>query len=525
MRIAVLVACCCLPVISVEAAGLSPPPIQWQQSFGYTENDFLYAVRQTADDGFILGGESWSPPGNDKTAANFGGADYWIVRLDAEGNQLWDKAYGGNQPDILFSLQQTSDGGFVLGGGSQSGMNGNKDTTNFAAVAGTSADYWVVRLDQQGNKIWEQDLGGRYDDILHSLQQTPDGGFILAGFSASPVSGNKTATNFGSADIWLVRLDTNGVKLWEKSFGGSDSDGAWAVQQTQDGGFLLGGTSGSTASGNKTSPHFGSTLQADFWLVRTDGDGNKLWDRSFGGTGDDTLFALREMPDRSLVLGGRSDSVRGGNKTSTNYGGSDFWVIRTDADGNKLWEQTYGGTDNDFLYSLDVTKDGGLILGGSSSSPPSGNKTATNYGSSDFWVVRLDADGIVLWDASYGGSRTDELRSLQQTRDGGFILGGFSYSDADGNKTTPAVFSLWADYWVVKLGPEQPELRAVRTNSGCSLVLSGIKNVSYAIDCSTNLGSWSALQTNLLVHSGDFELTDPSMTNSVQRFYRARTVD
>lgn len=513
--------------VSGYAQGGAPPPIQWQRHFGGVDNDFLSSVRQTPEAGYIIGGTSYSPRSGNRTATNIASGDYWIVRLDALGHPLWEQCFGGTSFEDLRDIQGTSTGGCVLGGLSESGVSGNKTTprvgTNF------TGNWWFILLDPNGNKVREQTIGSEgYDNGIVALVQLPDGGFCLAGRSGGPPSGHKTATNWGNEDYWVVSLDADGVVLWDRSFGGIDSDMLWDMIQTTDGGFILGGGSASPPGGNKTSQLFGNNeryfRRADFWIVRLDGEGHKLWDRSFGGTEDDTLYTLRQMPDGGFALGGRSLSPPGGNKTSPNFGNADFWLVLLDAEGNKIAEQTFGGIGDDYLYSLDVTADGGLILGGYSGSPPSGNKTSVSFGSLDYWVVRLDADRNKLWEASYGGSHSDVLQSLQQTTDGGFILGGYSWSSDDGNKTVPNVF--FADYWLIKLGPEQPQLRLTRSAPapvGLRLELEGIKNLRYAIEYSTRLDTWTPLQTNRLA-SSRMEVPDPGMTNSPQRFYRARQV-
>jgi hypothetical protein len=339
-----------------------------------------------------------------------------------------------------------------------------------------------------------------------------------------------SADGFGDNDYCVLRLDFQGQKLWDKAYGGTSSDLAWCAEPTSDGGIILGGSSYSQPGGIKTSPNYGSTnvYQAtpDFWVVRIDANGNKLWDRSYGGIYDDTLYAVAEMPDGGFMLAGRSLSPPGGNKTSPSYGNADFWIVRIDAEGNKLWDQSFGGPEDDVPSALAVTTDGGVIVGGRSFSGITGTKTSTNYGACDFWVIRLDADGHKLWEEAYGGSRTDGIESLQQTRDGGFILGGWSYSPVDGNKTEPPFFAIWSDFWLVKLGPEQPRLQFVDppfVPGGMRLSLAGIKNLSYSVEWSGDLTNWTTLQTNRMTNSM-LEILDSSVSNSVQRFYRARQV-
>ena len=206
-------------------------------------------------------------------------------------------------------------------------------------------------------KQWEADFGGTGNDNLASIQPTPDGGYILGGASSSPPSGNKYATNYGGFNFWVVKIDAFGNKQWERTFGGVVYDQITSLQQTTDGGFILGGISSSPPSGNKTSPNYGGN---DFWVVRLDSNGNKLWENEFGGPGDDELTCLQQTADGGFILGGYSDSPPGGTKTSPNYGGYDMWVVRIDANGNKLWDQSYGGVDADELVSLPTNHRRGL---------------------------------------------------------------------------------------------------------------------------------------------------------------------
>jgi hypothetical protein len=225
---------------------------------------------------------------------------------------------------------------------------------------------------------------------------------------------------------------------WQRSFGGSSSDLCQIVKQTSDGGYILGGTSSSDVSGNKTSMHYGGD---DYWVIKIDGNGNKLWENSFGGSDTDSLQSLEPTSDGGYILGGVSHSPVSGNKTSVSFGRGDYWVVKIDADGNKVWEQSFGGSDNDRLESLQQTSDGGYILGGSSYSGVSGNKTAVVLGNRDFWVVKIDGDGEKVWESSFGGAEDDSLFSLQQTSDGGYILGGTLYSGLE----------RFGDFWVIKI--------------------------------------------------------------------------
>jgi hypothetical protein len=244
---------------------------QWDAGFGGAGSDALQAVEWTRDGGCILGGFSNSGQSGNKGATNHGDNDFWIIKLDGQGARQWERTFGGAGNDGLLDVHQTADDGFILGGWSESGFSGNKESTNYGY-----ADYWLVKLDSNGNKQWEQVFGGTAEDYLVSAQQTSDGGYILAGQSDSDVGGNRTlAIVGGDWDFWLVKVDANGNKQWERAFGGDGSDELLALRQTRDGGFLLGGSSQYSFGGNKTAPVFGAE---DYWLVKTDAGGNKQWE-------------------------------------------------------------------------------------------------------------------------------------------------------------------------------------------------------------------------------------------------------
>lgn len=505
---------------------MGPPQIEWQKTFGGAYSEYLLGVEQLLDGGFVLAGFSDSRASGNKSSLNFGGTDYWIVRLDASGQRLWDQSFGGAGSDENNCVQQTADGGFILGGSSSSDPGGNKISPHFGS--GFNYDFWVVRLDASGAALWDRSFGGTGEDQLNSLQQTVDGGFVLGGSSASGTNSHKNAPNLGGHDFWIVRLDANGDKLWDQSFGGASSDILASLKKTQDGGFILGGASSSDPGGNKTSPHFGPVFTYDFWVIRLDPNGNKLWEKTFGGSGDDFVLSTQETADGGFIVGGMSDSSPGGNKTSPNYGSRDFWVVRLDASGNKLWEQSFGGSGDDRVKSLQQTVDGGFLLGGMSTSGLTGNKSTPGFGGSDFWVVRLDALGNKLWEQSYGGAKDDELHALQQTADGGFILSGHSFSGLDGNKTAPNVDSsnVHNDFWVIKLEPDEvrlcplmPSLDGSQIN-GYRFLITGPAHAC-VIEFSTDLQDWIPLQTNSIT-SGGLEIIDSSPATVPRRFYRAR---
>jgi hypothetical protein len=298
------------------------------------------------------------------------------------------------------------------------------------------ADFWIVRLDHAGKRLWDASYGGSGDDGLFCLQRTGDGGYILGGFSSSRADGNKVSPNFGGYDFWVVRINGAGEKLWDRSFGGTGDDMLFKLEQTSDGGFILGGTSTSGADGNKTSPRFGGE---DFWIVRLDQNGNLLWDRSFGGTQSDRFADVHQAADGGYIVGGSSGSSIEGNKTSPNFGNYDYWVVRLDANGNKLWDKSFGAATGDILAALEEAADGQFILGGEQ-----GDINGHSY-----WVVRLQSNGDKLWERSYRRIGGETLKAVLQTRDGGFVFGG--YSDGPGGPDGLL-------YWLVRADSEGTQL-------------------------------------------------------------------
>ena len=415
----------------LSAQTICPPHIRWQATFGAGGLDEGTRILQLADGGFVVGGYSGEPwdgstQGN-KTAPNYGGPDFYIVRLDSQGQKLWDRSYGTAQSETLAALEQTADGGLMLAGTS---------STNFG-------DFWIVRTDAAGNKLWDRYFNRGGQDVLGDAKQTSDGGFILAG---------STQPNYAvPMDFWIIRLDANGNKLWDATYGGNREDFLTAIQQTPDGGFLLGGRSISDTSGSKSAPFFGSY---DYWLVRVDDTGGQLWDRAYGGTQADLLESVLIAPNGDILLAGYSTSGIDGNKTNISVGAQDFWVLRLNPDGESLWQHSYGGDNTDYLRRAALVGTNGFVLCGSSYSAPGGSKTAQYFYVEDCWAVRIDANGNQIWDASFGTTGYDHANDIIPTADGGYAL--IAVSDqVNGNKTSPSFGSY--DFWVIKLNPENPE--------------------------------------------------------------------
>ncbi|GAB4055641.1 hypothetical protein GCM10028810_68560 [Spirosoma litoris] len=414
----------------------------WDKRLGGTDNDYnLTSQVATSDGGYLLGGTSRSGQSGDKSQSSQGYDDYWIIKIDANGNKLWDKRFGGNDADVLNGIVKTSDGGYLLAGYSYSGQSGDKSQPSQG-----NNDYWVVKIDANGNKLWDKRFGGTDDDYLFSTIATSDGGYLLGGTSSSGQNGDKSQSSQGNIDYWVIKIDANGNKVWDKRFGGTDYDYLFSLTAGLDGGYLLGGRSSSGQNGDKSQPSQGSY---DYWVVKIDANGNKVWDKRFGGTDYDYLFSTITTSDGGYLLGGTSASNQNGDKSQPSQGYDDYWVVKVDANGNKLWDKRFGGNGYENLSSLIATPDGGYLLAGSSSSYQNGDKSQPSQGTYDYWVIKIDANGNKVWDKRFGGNDNDALNSLIGTSDGGYLLGGTSQSGQNGDKSQPSQGS--NDYWIVKV--------------------------------------------------------------------------
>nr|QNR61645.1 hypothetical protein GZ37B2_69 [uncultured archaeon GZfos37B2] len=360
-----------LTLTNMVCAETAPEEV-WSKTFGGTDDDVASSVQQTSDGGYIIAGSTGS--------YGAGSDDFWLVKTDSDGNKVWDKSFGGTDDDVARSVQQTSDGGYII-----AGSTGSYD------VGGT--DVRLVKTDSNGNKVWDKTYGGSGGDLADSVHQTSDGGYILAGSTGS--------YDTGDWDVWLVKTDFNGNKVWDKTFGGTATDSANSVQQTSDGGYILAGHTGYYGTG-----------EYDFWLVKTDSDGNKVWDKSFGGTDEELASSVHQTSDGGYILAGSTGSYDAGDW--------DVWLVKTDSSGNKQWDKTFSGTDDDWAFSVRQTSDGGYILAGYTESYGAGSR--------DLWLVKTDSDGNKVWDKTFGGTSHDWALSVQQTSDGGYILAGLTHS-------------------------------------------------------------------------------------------------
>jgi hypothetical protein len=419
------------------------------------------------DGGYLLAGTSYSGANGEKSFLKNGHGDYWIIKIDVAGTTVWDGAYGGSSLDFLGAAIQTSDGGFIVGGYSRSGISGDKSQNNQGIV-----DYWIVKTDAAGVKQWDARYGGNGSDALDDIVETADGGYLLGGHSESRASGDKSEAGNGKYDFWIVKINSTGVKQWDVTLGGNKEENFAKMVKTEDGGYVLGGTTRSNKVGDVSKPSLGAQ---DYWIIKIDANGNKLWDNRFGGNSTDVMNTLIQTSDGGFLLGGNSESNASFDKSENSKGSADYWLVKTDANGEKQWDVTIGGGDLDICGFLSETSEGDFLIGGNSYSEISGDKTQASQGVSDYWIVKTDANGSVLWDVTFGASSYETARGIFKTADGGYILGGNSYSPIGGDKEADNEGTNDSpDFWVLKTGPEM-EFQLVSNNTLKTMAESGIQ--------------------------------------------------
>ncbi len=472
-----LVFLCCLVWNSSVMAQIEP---LWDRSYGGSRWEELNSAEETNDGGYILAGFSSSLENDgDVTAANEGIGDFWILKTNSLGNKEWDARFGGDGLDRANSVIQTTDGGYLLGGTSASGISGQKQSLNRGLD-----DYWIVKTDAVGNFEWEETYGGDNLEILSSVIQTADGGYLLGGLSLSGISGEKTEPNLGGFDHWIIKISATGSVEWDKTLGGAEEERLNVVQLAPDGHFLLGGSTQSDAGDDITSPSLGIK---DMWFVKASSiDGSIIWQHRYGGSEVEELSAFQQTIDGGFFLAGGSDSDISGSKSENSRGGIDMWGIKIDALGNKEWDVTFGGSELDNCYGLKQNSAGYYLLGGFSRSGVEGDKSEPNQGGWDYWMVYIDENGNKQWDRTIGGTDNDVMFNLFQNQTGGYILAGASSSTISGDKTDDT--NGLNDFWLVKTVCDMElNLRDTIVCQGEPLLLDAFNNSN----CTNCLYDWS----------------------------------
>jgi len=344
--------------------------VRFAKTYRGPDNDHASSVQQTSDGGYIVAGRT-----NSFGAGNY---DAFLVKTDANGNLEWAKTYGGTSADFAYSVQQTSDGGYILTGYTESFGAGGRDI-------------FLIKTDADGNLEWAKTYGGTNWDEARSVQQTSDGGYIVAGYTRS----------FGpvwNGEFFLIKTDADGNLQWAKTYGRPSWDEAYSVQQTSDNGYIMAGLTAAFGAG-----------AYDIFLIKTDEYGNVQWANAYGGTSYEWAFSVQQTSDGYIVAGYTESFV-------FVAGDRNIFLIKTDEYGNVQWAKTYGGMYWDEARSVQQTSGGGYIVAGYTAS--------FGAGGGDLFLIKTDANGNVQWAKTYGGTDFDGAFSVRQTSDGGYIVAG-----------------------------------------------------------------------------------------------------
>jgi len=370
------------------AFALEPGDTLWTRAYGGSAADYGQSVQQTTDGGYIFVGFTLS--------FGAGNRDVYVVKTDANGDTLWTRTYGGGSNDYGYSVQQTTEGGYVIAGW----------TDSFGSVG----HVYLLKADANGDTLWTRIYGGSDLERAYSVQQTGDGGYVVAGQSNS--------FGAGLSDVYLLKTDANGDTVWTRTYGGSDWDYGQSVQQTVDDGYIIAGYTSSFGAGGY-----------DLYLIKTDADGNLLWTRTYGGPGYDFGYSVDQTTDGGYILAGYTYS----------FGvGGDAYLVKTDANGDTLWTRVYGGRYGDQGLWVQQTSDGGYVVAG---------RTESFGNSLQFYLVKANANGDTLWTRTYGGRADEIASSVSQTTDGGYILAGLTTSFGAGGY----------DFYLVRVAGEAPQ--------------------------------------------------------------------
>jgi hypothetical protein len=373
-------------VLSFTIASAQPPDTLWTKTFGGSDVDIGNSVRQTSDGGYIIAGDIYY--------YSSGYSDVYLIKTDELGRELWQQTYGENNWNYGECVQQTSDGGYIIAG------------TTYSTYWTGSYNVYLIKTDAVGNELWSQTLGGSSVEYGYSVQQTTDSGYIIAGKTSS--------YGAGGSDVYLVKTDWLGSELWSSTFGGDSNEEGYSVQQTTDGGYIITG---------RTSSYTGSW---DVYLIKADESGSELWSQTLGGYDSDCGYSVQQSTDSGYIIAGW-----------TSAGAANVYLIKTDISGSEIWSQTFGGGSNDWGCSVQQTSDGGYIITGSTNS--FGNYYYNIY------MIKTDVLGNETWSQNFGGNSNELGYSGQQTSDGGYIAVGQTESYGAGG----------VDVYLIRLEPEE----------------------------------------------------------------------
>lgn len=405
--------------------------VSWQKNVESGTQDFLSGLSITLDGQYLVSGSSIQSKGQTSTSNTNNGYDYHILKLDQQGQKVWEKYFSGNQHDYLSSTIATQEGGFLLAGTSYSSLVLDKKERSNG-----SSDIWIIKVGENGEEEWQKTIGTRYSEEVRSVTQTLDNGFVVAGSTNHPKLG------FGSKDVVIVKLDNTGKIINQLILGGKGLDEVEKVVATNDGGVLMGIYSRSDVYDGQARPKINSrdlsSLNSGLNLNHTNSTSSSKSTTTNTNSTNQTGQSNTESYDINFY-----------GKAFRNEGEGDYWVVKLDKNGNVQWEKNFGGSEDDHIRTMALT-DSGYIIGGESRSQTSGNKTAKLEEGTDLWILSLDQDGNENWQRSYNFKNRDVLMSLNTITSSnaatkGFLIGGYTQSEGKVQKNDETFWMLYID--------------------------------------------------------------------------------
>ena len=431
--------------------------MEWEKVFGGSLYDGGSSALQTSDGGYIILG--YLMVGSSTT-------NVYLIKTDSNGTIQWEKTFGGSKHDYSNSIQKTSDNGYIIAG----------MTNSFGAGIW---DVYLIKTDSSGNKQWEKTFGGADYDGASSIQKTLDGGYIIAGWTG--------LLGIDYRDVYLIKTDSSGNNQWEKTFGGGDWDVGSSVQQTSDNGYLIAGYTESFGAG-----------ASDAYLVKTDSSGNKQWEKTFGGSQDDSASSIQKTSDNGYIIAGSTQSFSASE---------DVYLIKIDSNYNTQWERAFGGGSSDSASSVQQTSDNGYII--------AGRTTSFGAGDNDVYLVKTDSNGTIQGEKTFGGGDWDVGSSVQQTSDDGYIIAGISWSYGNGHP----------DIYVIKSSKINPCSNGIKEGDetdidcggSCTLCSNG-KSCLIDSDCESSYCNGGICETfiDLSVSSSDISFSGDDVLTTVR---------
>jgi hypothetical protein len=422
--------------------------VSWQKNVDSSTQDFLSGLAITIDGQYLVSGSSIQTPrqaqsGNSGQPSTNKGYDYHILKLDQQGQKVWEKYFSGNQHDYLSATASTQEGGFLLAGTSYSSLALDKKQKSNG-----SSDIWIIKVDENGEEEWQKTIGTRYSEEARSVTQTMDKGFVVAGSTNHPKLG------YGSKDVIVVKLDKTGKIISQLILGGKGLDEVEKVMPTADGGVLMGIYSRSGVNEGQAKSKINSK---DLTSLDNNSSSNSQLTstNSNSSTSNNSQSTTNNTNNNSNSLDPNNQNATESydisfyGKAYSNYGEGDYWIVKLDNNGTVQWEKNFGGSEDDHIRTMALT-DSGYIIGGESISQTSGNKRAKLEEGTDLWLLSLDQDGNEEWQQSYNFKNRDVLMSLNaikdsNSKDKGFLIGGYTQSEGKVQKNDETFWMLYID--------------------------------------------------------------------------------